>query len=363
MVRRCTALFLSAIMAAIPAASLPIARGDDAAPADASSTDDSSIHSDDVSPRLDQAIDRGLAFLAHSQHPNGSLDSGGPPLAMTALTLMAMLATGHVADQGKYGLSVRQAEDFLIKQAPVDGYFGHVDGSRMYGQGIVTLALAEASGVETDPQRQKQLRTVLESAVKVILMAQDVQKDQQFAGGWRYEPQSGDSDLSLSGWCALALRAATAIGMDVPKDRADRAAGFVLKCFRVDQGGFCYQPGQDCSIAMTGVGVLNLYLLDAAARPEAKSGGKWLAAHPVADDTRMPYYAMYYDTQAAYQTGGDLWPAVWANIQARLMPAQDATDGGWPQSHSGEEPGRVYATSMAMLTLAVPYRLLPIYQR
>jgi hypothetical protein len=38
-------------------------------------------------------------------------------------------------------------------------------------------------------------------------------------------------------------------------------------------------------------------------------------------------------------------------------------DGGWPQSRNGEEPGRNYATSMALLTLAVPQNLLPIYQR
>ena len=27
------------------------------------------------------------------------------------------------------------------------------------------------------------------------------------------------------------------------------------------------------------------------------------------------------------------------------------------------EPGRIYRTTMAVLTLTVPYRLLPIYQR
>jgi hypothetical protein len=318
---------------------------------------------DDVSRQLDDAISGGLDFLAKAQNPDGSFDGGGPKLAVTGLALMSMLASGNTPDEGKYGLTVRAAEDYLIKQTPEDGYFGTVDGSRMYGQGIITLALAEASGVEPDVGRRTAMRGVLARAVKIILDAQDIQKDQNFAGGWRYEPQSNDSDLSLSGWNALALRAAESVGLSVPKDRAQRAAAFVLKCYKPDEHGFSYQPGAGASIAMTGVGVLNLFLLDAADRPEAADGARWLMAHPVGDDTRMPYYSMYYATQAAYQAGGDVWPAVWASIQAKLLPTQNKSDGGWPQSHSGEEPGRVYATSMAILTMSVPYRLLPVYQR
>jgi hypothetical protein len=53
---------------------------------------------------------------------------------------------------------------------------------------------------------------------------------------------------------------------------------------------------------------------------------------------------------------------VWKTTQDQLLAVQ-MEDGGWPQSRQGEEPGRAYATSMAVLTLAVPYRLLPIYQR
>jgi hypothetical protein len=76
----------------------------------------------------------------------------------------------------------------------------------------------------------------------------------------------------------------------------------------------------------------------------------------------MPYYSMYYSTQAAFQAGPPIWPVIWLVTQDRLLVTQ-MKDGGWPQSRSGEEPGRVYATAMSVLTLSVPYRLLPIYQR
>ena len=314
-------------------------------------------------PQVDAAVARGLEFLGKAKNADGSFDADGRPrVAMTALAVMSMLASGHTPDQGRYAPAVRSALDFLMRVAPADGYFGQVDGSRMYGHGMVTLALAESYGVETDPARRRQEFAVLGRAVDVILKAQDVPKDPANAGGWRYEPQSADSDLSLSGWNALALRAAQSAGVDVPKDRVQRAVGYVLKCYRKDQKGFAYQPGSDATQAMTGVGALDLYLLDAADRPEATAGADYLAGHPVTDDTRFAYYATYYATQAAHQAGGTAWSRVWAVTQARLVPAQDK-DGGWPVSKTGEEPGRVYATSMAVLTLSVPYRLLPIYQR
>jgi hypothetical protein len=318
---------------------------------------------DALPPQLDSAIDRGLVFLAKQQRADGSFDGGGPRVAMTALGMMAFMASGHTPDVGKYGLNVRRAVDFLVKEVPADGYIGKVDGSRMYGHGIVTLALAEALGVETTEANRVKIRAALDRMVQVILKAQDVKKDENSAGGWRYEPGSADSDLSLSGWNALALRAAQNAGVAVPKERVERAVGFVLKCYKAKEKGFAYQPGHGPSVAMTGVGVLNLYLLDAASRPEVVAGAEYLLKHPVNEKTQFPYYSLYYATQAAHQAGEPTWSPVWKVTLDQLLAQQVKQDGGWPQSKAGNEPGRVYATSMALLTLSVPYRLLPIYQR
>ena len=110
----------------------------------------------------------------------------------------------------------------------------------------------------------------------------------------------------------------------------------------------------------TGIGVLSLYLLDGAERPEAGEGAKWLVSHPVNDGTPFRYYAMYYATQAAHQVGGAAWPAVSKQVFELLLAAQ-AKDGAWPKSP--QEPDGPYSTAMAVLTLSVPYRLLPAYQR
>jgi hypothetical protein len=318
---------------------------------------------DDLPPRLDEGVARGLRFLAEQQKEDGSLESGGPRVAMTALGLMAFLSAGHTPDAGAHGEAVRAAIDYLIDAAPKDGYFGKLDGSRMYGHGIATLALVEAAGVEPDAGRRDKMLAIVSAAVKVILDAQDVAKAPHEQGGWRYEPRSADSDLSLSGWNALALRAAQNAGVEVPKERVARAVQYVLKCYHKEQGGFAYQPGQSASIAMTGVALLNLRLLDANTdHPQAAAAVAYLGKSLATENVRYPYYAAYYAAQASFQAGGATWQTVWPPTMDRSLAAQ-LPDGGWPPSKTNEEPGRVYATAMSVLTLTVPYRLLPIYQR
>lgn len=316
----------------------------------------------DLSPKLDTSITAGLGFLVSQQATDGSFQGSDKPIAVTGLALMAFLANGHTPDVGPYGTSVRRAVDYLLKVAPKDGYFGNVDGSRMYGHGIVMLALAEACGTESDPQRRARMLEVLEIGLAVICRAQDVNKDSRSAGGWRYEPGSNDSDLSLSGWNALALRACQNIGLDVPKDRVDRAVDYVLRSYNKDRGGFQYTPGEMLNQAMTGIAVLNLYVLSGVERPELERAAAYLRENPVTVDTPFSYYAWYYTTQAAFQASGATWDAVWKVTQEQLLGMQ-MSDGGWPQSRSAQEPGRVYATSLAVLSLSVPQKLLPTYQR
>ncbi len=267
-----------------------------------------------VPPGLDAAFSNGLDFLVAQQSTDGSIGpSGGPRLATTALSLLSLLAGGNVPDLGKYGSTVRGAIDFLVSQAQPDGYFGKVDGSRMYGQGIVTLALAEAYGVEDSDGGRQKIYAVLLKSVKLILDAQSVKKSDVYAGGWRYEPQATDSDISLSGWNALALRAARNAGMAVPPEAVEKAVQFVLRCHN-PQGGFGYQPGTASLPSATGVGVLCLYLLNGSERPEIADSVKFLKEHPVDDQSNFLFYTIYYATQAAFQAGNATYAAIAAQI-------------------------------------------------
>ncbi|MGB7160868.1 MAG: prenyltransferase/squalene oxidase repeat-containing protein [Tepidisphaeraceae bacterium] len=311
--------------------------------------------------RAETAIDLALLNLERHQHADGHFQSD-PKLAVTALTLTSYIACGHAPDLGRHGATVRRAIDYLVKSAPDDGYFGKVDGSRMYGQGIVVTALCEAYGLEHDAARRAAMRAVLVKALKVILDAQAVKKDPAHAGGWRYEPTSADSDLSVTAWNAIALRAARDIGLDVPASAVDGAVAYVARCHRPESHGFAYQPGAEPSIAMTAAGMISLSLLAGADRPEIASGAKFLREHPMTDATRFPYYTLYHASQAAHRAGGETWTTISRAAQERLLRTQ-LPSGAWPQSTSPEEPGEIYATAMAVLTLSVPNAVLPLYQR
>jgi hypothetical protein len=320
---------------------------------------------DEIPARLDGAVARGLAFLAKQQNADGSFEGGTPKVATTGLCLLAYLGAGNAPDLGKYGLVVHNAVEFILsKQAP-DGYFGAGDRG-MYTQGIATLALAEAYGVEASAARRLRLHKALEGSVAVILAAQNAPKSSPaFAGGWRYERTSADSDLSLSGWNSLALRAAQDVGIEVPTESRRRTVEFVLRCYDEHLKGFAYQPGSGVQPGDTAIGVLCLYLLgasDGANAARIDAAAQFLQAHPIDDAIAYPYYATYYVAQAAFQRDADAWPRIGRPALERLIRTQDK-DGSWPPSKSGQEPGHVYPTAMAVQALTVPYRLLPVYQR
>lgn len=313
------------------------------------------VHAEEPSqPKVDEAVERGLAFLAKQQNEDGSFDGGGPRTAMTGLVILAYLASGHTPDLGRYGLSVRRAVDFLVRQVPDDGYIGRVDASRMYGQAIATTALAEVLGVESGEVNRRRTQAALMRLVKVIEAAQDMPKDALNAGGWRFEPTSTDSDLPLSSLNLLALRAASRAGIEISKDRIDRAAGYIRRS---------YQMGQEMTSTMTALALLNPCPPEFAERPDFKAAMRFFGQSVAEEHMRYPYGTLYCMAQAAHQRGEPLRADVWPLAARKLLDVQMQNDGGWPTSRDTAEPGRVYATSLAVLTLSLPHQLLPLYQK
>jgi hypothetical protein len=250
---------------------------------------------------------------------------------------------------------------------PEGGYVGgdeaqKGDGSRMYGHALATLALAEAYGLEHDRDRRLRTRAALAKMLAVILKAQAVEKSEIHAGGWRYAPDAKDSDLSVTGWCVVALHACREVGLDVPGEVFDRAKGYVLKCRNPIDKGFAYQPGSPGHAGMTGVAVVALHVLDGRENAVLPDAYQFLARAGAQPPSRFQYYTTYQVVRAGLLAGDPTWPAVSRPAFDALLAAQ-APDGGWPPSTSPEEPGRVYATAMAVMTLAVPNRLLPTYAR
>src|SRR5438477_255686 len=81
-------------------------------------------------------------------------------------------------------------------------------------------------------------------AAKLILDAQKVPQGPH-AGGWRYQANSADADISVTGWQLMALRGAANCGAAVPKEVLDKGVAYIRRlAVPKDQGGgFGYQNG------------------------------------------------------------------------------------------------------------------------
>ena len=66
-----------------------------------------------------------------------------------------------------------------------------------------------------------------------------------------------------------------------------------------------------------------------------------------------------------YQLGGNYWKQ-WQTISEKLLLEKQSEDGSWPSPPGAtheEQAGAIYTTAMAILSLGVEFRYLPIYQR
>ena len=320
-----------------------------------------------AAPASDVAIGRALEFLKSAQKPDGSWESGGfgRATSVTSLAVLAFLAAGHVpGEPGPYRESVERGILYVLdSQRPNGMLVSNTSHGPMYCHGISTLMLAEVVGMARDPGLAERSRDALARAADLILKAQDLAKSPEHSGGWRYQPTSRDSDLSVSGWQLMALRAAKSAGCAVPSDHIDRAVAYIKRCSVADGGGFAYQPGQGPNNPRTGTGILALEICDSHATPEALAGAEYLLKHPPRWTNEYFFYEVYYGSQAMFQMGDRYFPAYYPKLVAILLDHQDK-DGSWLSGDGNDRSGgRNYCTAMAVLALAVEYRYLPIYQR
>lgn len=307
-------------------------------------------------PQSEAAVQKGLNFLASRVQPDGHWNSAqyNADAAVTGLAVLAFLSAGHQPGRGRYGTFLNRSVDWLAESTQRSGlvFRGGSAGPPMYGHGFATLALAELYGMS----RRADLRKKLEDAVRLITQTQNVE------GGWRYQPQATDADISVTVVQVLALRAAANAGIKVPAETIRRAVGYIKQCQNNSDGGFSYQTTQRSSgPARTGAAVLCLYLTGESESKECKNGITYLVQHPISKYEwayrEHYFYALYYCTQAFYQVGGKPWSEWYPVVRDRLIATQEK-DGHWR-----DNPGDEYATAMAVLCLQVPAGLLPIYQR
>ncbi len=311
--------------------------------------------------KVDEAVARALKFLKSQQDPDGAWKMNGKDPAITSLAVMAFLSAGHVPGEGPYGATVEKGVRWVLKGQRGNGLFGSIGQYEMYQHGICTLMLAEVAGMTADKSLAQEIRDKLVKAVTLILRAQRRPNHGVHRGGWRYRIGSTDSDMSVTGWQLMALRAAKNVGCDVPADSIDRAVDYVKRSQDRSTGGFCYMAqGRGVTVPCTGTGILALELCGKSFHhsPECRRAGAYLLKHSLAGGRKAHFfYGVYYCSQAMFQLGGNYWAAYKPQLHKVLLSRAQG-NGAWVGNH-----GASYSTAMAVLALTVEYRFLPIYQR
>jgi hypothetical protein len=308
-----------------------------------------------VVEEVTRATDKALAYLASKQRPDGGWHNNN---AVNALALLAFMGRGHAPGRGPYKDVLERGKKYILSTAQPTGFLGF--GS-MYEHGLATLALAEMYGMDPDPALEDKLRKAVDLIVKC----------QSPAGGWRYAPQPGDQDLSVTVMQIVALRAANNAEIPVPAQTIEKAIKYVQSCAMAAPGGGFGYTGPGNSPQTSAGGTLSLQLLGKPDDPTVKRSLDFLATVPVAWQGGNPqyfYYFHYYAVQANYQAGGKYWNDWHPRIRELLLSKQN-TDGSWdvpPGSAENEGavgPNKVYWTAMASLVLDIYMHFLPAYQR
>jgi hypothetical protein len=313
------------------------------------------------------AVDRGLAWLARHQAADGSWrfdlsgcqcdggcrDAGtvSSTTAATGIALLPFLGAGHTQAAGTYRETVTRGLYYLMSRIQPTPRGGDMAEGTMYGQGVATLALAEALGMTRDDMLVGPVR----DAVRFIVTAQDT-----YGGGWRYLPgQAGDT--TVTAWQVAALKSAALAGLEVPSPTFDGVCRFLDRVEAKGGEAYGYQSPQarGCTSA---IGLL-CRMYTGWDRDEVLDRG--LAALAKPGPAPQAIYLNFYLAQALLQRDHPAWPRWNARNRDQLVARQATVGheaGSWFLADPDTAPGgRLGHTALAVLTLEVYYRLLPIY--
>ncbi len=304
------------------------------------------IEKSDVSPtEVDRIYVRGLRFLAAKQGPDGSwtdLPYGGEP-AVVSLAVISMLAHGDDPNYGPYSQPIRRGLDFVLKQMnPQTGYIGR----SMYNHGFSTLVLAESYGAVDEPR----LGPALQKAVQLIV---NVQTKNPF-GAWRYSPESTDADTTVSGAQMVALFAARNAGIAVPESAIEKGLKF-FQSVQTRDGGIGYTSASGPNGARTAIGCLVFCL--AKDKNSKTFQDAWAYLQKSSSELNFHEYFLYYASQAYFQSSPAAWQT-WNRNNIKSLGATQNAEGGWDGQF-----GTTFSTAASLLSLALNYRFLPIYER
>lgn len=324
-----------------------------------------------VTADTQSAIDHALSYLANRlQAADGSFSDGrnAGNTGVTALAALALMCGGHHPGRGRYGKAVSKAADYVLDRARRNKTSGYLTFSQdtdghtaMYQHGFAALFLSEVHGTFPDADRRTKAREVLEKAIAMTV------KGQNRRGGWRYTPEAGADDVSVTVAQLMALRAAKNAGVYVDKAVVDKAVEYIKGCQQPD-GGYAYIIQQSGSLfPRSAAAVVGLYSAGIYDGPHVEKGLSYLSAFrprgqrggPIDIRPEHYYYGHYYAALAMWTAGGNYWNDWFPAIRTELLLRRETASGVWDDRIFGV----AYATAMACIILQLPNNYLPIMQK
>jgi hypothetical protein len=317
----------------------------------------------------------GLLWLARAQERDGHWDcqtwGGGAPhdVGMTGLALLSFLGAGCTHLKGQYQTTVARGLTWMAANQKPDGSFGH---RTFYEAGIAAMAVSEAYGLTRSPK----LGRMAQKAIDYIVQ---VQPDH---GGFRYPGAvpKNQGDTSVTGWQIMAIKSAICSELKVPQQAVERSRTFLANSYR-GYGKTCYTVGGGPGgPAMWAVGMVCRQFIGGDYDAEVRAAANALLQHVQKAGAGQgrgqligDLYYTYYATLGMHQMGLEYWlewnhrfrdPLVKAQVREEFDARGRFVRGSWdPTEHQwGKRGGRIYSTAMAILTLEVYYRFLPVYR-
>ena len=288
-------------------------------------------------------------------------------MAATGMALMCFLGAGQTHLEGDFKQTVTDGLAYLIKnQEAANGGGSLMDTEASfnvpyYAHGLAAIALTEAWSMTRD----EKLKVPAQAAVNFLVNTQDPN-----GGGWRYRPyQAGDT--SVVGWQIMALKSANLAGLNVPESTI-RGCDRFLDSVQEDSGAYYgYTRPELRRYTTTAVGLLcRMYLGWKHEHPSLIRGVEYLAETGPKIEKANGFSNMYYNyyaTQVLRHYGGDEWNQWNGIMRDYLIQTQNKkgeTKGSWyfkTDAH-GTTAGRLYCTALAVMTLEVYYRYMPLYE-
>ena len=317
----------------------------------------------------ERAVEWGLRWLMAHQREDGSWSfdhnksacrgqcrnpgTEASSTAATAIVLLPFLGAGYTHLEGEYQDVVRRGIYHLIKRARLTPHGADLQEGTMYAQGLSTIALCEAYALTQDPT----LKDLAQRSIRFVVYAQDTK-----GGGWRYTPGE-PGDTTVTGWQLMGLKSGQMARLDVPTSTLYMVRRFLGSVQSEGGARYGYMTPQPRNTT-TAIGLLmRMYTGWRRDHPGLQKGTAYLSQWGPSDDNM---YYNYYATQVMHHWQGTEWESWNRKMRDYLIATQATTSheaGSWYFSGGqGDVGGRLYNTAMAVMTLEVYYRYMPLYR-